>query len=795
VLSVEVTIDDADSQYSGIAVYNQQNNLCGQVLNVTSVGETYTFSCAGSYTNTTNPGSKMAIRFIGAGSIWDAPEYSLDVPYTNDPLSDELYISEVNSYAGIGDVTPLISAPNKYFNLLAGYTYDPLDRGDIYLPFTENAWPQRQGNFNNTFQTGVTVRINYTSSTVILGSEAGKAWDNITENIILNNQYPYNAPLQANVERLGLTAEDVDINNPVHQDYLYGVGSVYLFAPKCGASNTQCQTFGRGDCVFPDDETVSQPWWQGERDQEVIGKEGGCRCYDQFDRGYTWLEVGCQRCKPGYGPYLLQDLNTAYQYNQLIAPIFDVNSFPWATYLDFFSNAPSASPTLPTQFPTANPTGSPTSFPTVSPTRFPSDMPSYSPTNSPTEFNEKTIILFNYAYFISTGFGKFWYPTGIKGNSIGDRAASDELCRNQAGNQNIACNSNSTITALLGYVSDEVKDFPTKLNFDPFISIVGQFGNISTNWTYAFSAASGDLIDNDLYSATISPILQDLGFGQFSYWTGLVAPGTSTSNINCLDWQGNSTDISIGESDRKDFGWVFLEVPSVDVCDQEASFVCMCVGNATETPTPQPTNRPTSFPVEPTNSPTFPLPTLAPTLTPTGAPTETTFLQFFFDNIFCRFPVGKDPVVSSLQDIVICAGHGVVSYTQEQETFTVDVYPDTLGNEVMPKCREVFIDNDRYLLSDKVTDISSLMYVRGDDIVVVLNNALYIENDLCVLQTCTQSWPYPFACTFECGGVLRDVFCLNEILWDSDGREVTNKENGEYIYPTNKGLWSFYFES
>jgi len=100
------------------------------------------------------------------------------------------------------------------------------------------------------------------------------------------------------------------------------------FSPRyCGADDTQCLTFGLGECVL--NSNVSQCWYNGDPDLEctVEGSEGGCLCYNSYPTGFFQLQTFCQQCVPGYGPNTISDLGTYYQYDQIVSQTVVNTSF------------------------------------------------------------------------------------------------------------------------------------------------------------------------------------------------------------------------------------------------------------------------------------------------------------------------------------------------------------------------------------------------------------------------------------------------------------------------------------
>ena len=129
------------------------------------------------------------------------------------------------------------------------------------------------------------------------------------EQIVENSTLPWNHALEVVLAELPshYTVQALNIGTPGAQEWLLRVWQVWLAPRLCGADNVDCQTFGRGDCVFSDDPiSKNRPWYNGDPAvaiDRVIGDEGGCACHSDFERGFWDSSSLCSVCKPGYGPH------------------------------------------------------------------------------------------------------------------------------------------------------------------------------------------------------------------------------------------------------------------------------------------------------------------------------------------------------------------------------------------------------------------------------------------------------------------------------------------------------------
>jgi hypothetical protein len=318
VIAVIITITESDPNIRGIEVYNIHGDLCGSVfINGTIAGTEYAISCYDVTSTQTLRAGEMAVRLLGLASIYDVPEQNLnsdDIPTPEDPLA--LLIDELEFTAYKGGSLPMCFA-------------------SIYDRLPERNWPQRRYfSFDYDPFTKFTVTINYTATTTS-SIDIINAFQNITEAIYTNNTYPYNYALEEIEDEY--TTEAYNSSSQKQLDFLYDFWRSQLAPRLVGADDTQCETFGRGKSIILPD--ITQYWFNGEQDpgyEIPAGAEGGCKCYNRFNRGFYNPRLMCQQCTPGYGPNTMNDFIDTLQYNQLVAQVIDPATFPVPFTLEYF---------------------------------------------------------------------------------------------------------------------------------------------------------------------------------------------------------------------------------------------------------------------------------------------------------------------------------------------------------------------------------------------------------------------------------------------------------------------------
>lgn len=315
------TVVPGNKRVTGIEVYNNLFQKCGGVYNENgfAIGLKYTITCLGtntfdSFSNT----SVLVIRFLGQNSIYDLPSSTLNSQYFP-PLFDTL-----SSYVSYGFYSESYLTG---LNIPLAAIYDKtVDNAPVY-PNNNHTWPQRQW-YNSTFDSlnnlGFQVYMNFTYDR---GSDISSTiWKNVSDSILQNNIYPFNYPLSF-IESQYDTAP-VDYSDDYHLQYLYNIWSTWLYQRQCGADDVDCQTLGLGNCIV---ETDYDRAWLNLADPsnvDVIGDEGGCKCFSSFEQGFYKNSLLCGKCQFGYGPLTLPQLQKIFTYNTLVSTVYSDNLFP-----------------------------------------------------------------------------------------------------------------------------------------------------------------------------------------------------------------------------------------------------------------------------------------------------------------------------------------------------------------------------------------------------------------------------------------------------------------------------------
>lgn len=278
------------------------------------------------------------------------------------------------------------------------------------------------------------------------------------------------------------------------------------------------------------------------------------------------------------------------------------------------TGTPTQAPTPPTQSPTP-PTSSPTP-PTSSPTTGTPTQAPTPPTQSPTQ-----------APTIATKIYFYKSPTASNGN-LGDRAATDAACNNDAELGSDIFSRCRAVTSVLCYQGDPPADYPMKFSFPPSTPIYSKTGAlVSSAWSKAFGNTNPGL-DDTLMDAEVFDVahIDD----EWGFWSGLSFFGRCASEdigtANCDEWTTgtlyNPYPVTargvIGDTLITNVNWATGN--GYGTCEQLYYYVCMCVQGV---PSPQPGTKVPSLPTKSPTSPTLAPTTAAPT-PPTSSPTPPT---------------------------------------------------------------------------------------------------------------------------------------------------------------------------
>jgi hypothetical protein len=128
-------------------------------------------------------------------------------------------------------------------------------------------------------------------------------WNDLSRQIIKLHQLPPNPYATA-------TGALINVTDPDDQRYLRQFHAAYL-APRSCAADWMCRLADVGTCIFPVHHTRG---WRNGLELAVTGDEGGCECFDSYQRGH-WVRLlplsltlhqdplfFCSKCIHGYGP-------------------------------------------------------------------------------------------------------------------------------------------------------------------------------------------------------------------------------------------------------------------------------------------------------------------------------------------------------------------------------------------------------------------------------------------------------------------------------------------------------------
>jgi hypothetical protein len=209
-------------------------------------------------------GKLYSIRLLGRESIWDIPSAQLS---SSLPLVPDSLWSSVQMYSYQFPFFPLVTTQGSFLGTING------KEGDF--PFKNQSIP---------FVLGLEMFFSL-SNTI---------WANLTDQILINNIYPPNLPLQL-VESEYNTRP---VNLTTDKTYLEKIWQAHL-APRQATEEFQCRTFDLGGLDFYQLEPLAtQRWYAADSIYSLPpgSREGGCLC-DPF---YSPLQF-CVSCLVGLG--------------------------------------------------------------------------------------------------------------------------------------------------------------------------------------------------------------------------------------------------------------------------------------------------------------------------------------------------------------------------------------------------------------------------------------------------------------------------------------------------------------
>lgn len=102
-----------------------------------------------------------------------------------------------------------------------------------------------------------------------------------------------------------------------------------------------------------------------------------------------------------------------------------------------------------------------------------------------------------------------------------------------------------------------------------------------------------------------------------------------------------------------------------------------------------------------------------------------------FEGSNCKLPAAIDPITAPLVDYNLCAGHGLVSYSQNTVTSTIEQFSD--GSQwLFPLCTAIMLDQDVYN-AVTVTNVFIQQFTMGNNILSFINDQVFLNGQSCLL--------------------------------------------------------------
>lgn len=155
--------------------------------------------------------------------------------------------------------------------------------------------------------------------------------NSVKANIRQNNIYPHNTALANSTLFRGLETAAVNLTDPDHQEWLWGIWSTWYAPRQAGSETGQCATFNLGDTVYPD-VAPKQFWYNGQPqdpgyDVPAGTLEGGCLCNASLPARLD-PQFFCSKCQSGFGPQDQTDWSLILQSDQVLAGVLNTSSYP-----------------------------------------------------------------------------------------------------------------------------------------------------------------------------------------------------------------------------------------------------------------------------------------------------------------------------------------------------------------------------------------------------------------------------------------------------------------------------------
>ena len=117
---------------------------------------------------------------------------------------------------------------------------------------------------------------------------------------------------------------------------------------------------------------------------------------------------------------------------------------------------------------------------------------------------------------------------------------------------------------------------------------------------------------------------------------------------------------------------------------------------------------------------------------------------------------------------------------------------EVLGFNLFPMCRGIQVNGQLFTLFGNITDINNLIYISSNSYMSVINGILYNNSgkDVCIINSCSQRFPFPFVCNYICNTEHLNIICQNDFLF---GEENTyQKQGNNNLIKNQRSLWSAY---
>ena len=302
----------------GMELINAYGESCGKELREIEPGESVIFYCENAYAPVNSTfqllihGPTVILDVVGKGLA--PPIYAYDDPLTT--LLDygvyafNTFISLIANLAMI-----IISAILREFSAFKVFPSRVSPEAAEFL-------------FGGGGGSPLYININYSST----GNQATylSALSSVRNNILVNNTYPYNYPLANNSLFREFTTAPVNLSNPEHQDWLYGIWSTWYAPRQAGSEVSQCEFSNVGETIYPN-QAPKQFWFNGQPEDPGYDippgtSEGGCLCNSTLP-AMTDYQFFCAKCTEGFGPQDPNSWAAVLQSNNIVSTVLNTSSY------------------------------------------------------------------------------------------------------------------------------------------------------------------------------------------------------------------------------------------------------------------------------------------------------------------------------------------------------------------------------------------------------------------------------------------------------------------------------------